>query len=242
MITALANPKRFLDLSRIVSPWTCALAVILLELDDFKAINDSFGCEAGNQILRQVAGRLKNCLAESGISPGKYTVGRTGGGEFVVLLDHGSDDRPERLAEELLLTFSVPLYFGGLQHEIRASVGVVLDNNRERIAEDLIRDGGLAARHARELGKNRWQKFDPEMRERAQARMSITIDLSHAIERGELVPVYQPEVDTATREIVGFECLLRWQGVLRENNSASRQEGELAKETIELRNTTVFCN
>jgi len=188
-----------------------ALAVILLELNDFKAINDSFGCEAGNQILRQVAGRLKETLAQSGISPGKYTVGRTGGGEFIVLLDHGSDDRPDRLAGELLSTFSTPVFFGGLQHEISASIGVVVDNSRDRIAEDLIRDGGLAAHQARELGKNRWQKFDPGMRERAQARMSIAIDLSHAIKRGELVPVYQPEVNPATREIVGFECLLRWQ-------------------------------
>jgi len=102
------------------------------------------------------------------------------------------------------------MYFGGLQHEISASIGVVVDNGQERIAEDLLRDAGLAACKARQLGKNRWQKFDPGMLDHVQAQMSIAIDLSHAIERGELVAVYQPEVDLVTQEIVGFECLLRW--------------------------------
>jgi diguanylate cyclase (GGDEF)-like protein len=190
-----------------------ALAVILLDLDDFKAINDSFGAEAGNQILEQVAGRLKSSLAASGILPGWYTIARIGS-QFVVLLDalldRSSHDRPERLAEELLSTFAAPLCFDGLRHEISASIGVVVDDGRTRIAEELLRDAGLAACHARELGKNRWRKFDPMMRERAQARASIASDLYHAVERGELLAVYQPEVDLVTREIVGFECLLRW--------------------------------
>jgi diguanylate cyclase len=186
------------------------LGVILLVLDDFKAINESFGCEEGNQILRQIAGRLKSSLAGSGISCRKYTIARTGDGEFVVLLDRVSHPPPERLAEELLLGFAAPVSFGGLQHEISASIGIVVDDSGEWIAEDLIRDGGLAARQARELGKNRWQMFDPGMRERVQTRMSIAIDLNHAIERGELLVVYQPEIDLATREVIGFECLLRW--------------------------------
>jgi EAL domain-containing protein (putative c-di-GMP-specific phosphodiesterase class I) len=160
--------------------------------------------------LKQIAGRLKNSLSESGIAPGTFAIVRTGGGEFVILLDHGSHDQSWQLAESLLLSFGAPVHFGELHHEISASVGVVVDDSGERIAEDLLRDAGLAARSAREVGKNRWQRFDPGMLDHAQARMSIAIDLSHAIERGELLAVYQPEVDLATREIVGFECLLRW--------------------------------
>jgi len=186
------------------------LAVLLLDLDDFNAMNDSFGTEAGTQILRQVAGRLKNSLARSGIPAGNYTIARIGGGQFVALLDRVGRDYPERLAQELLRSFGAPVHFGTLQHEISASVGIVVDEARGRIAEDLIRDAGLAASQARELGKNRWRKFDPGMFERLHARMSIEIDLKHAIARGELVTAYQPEIDLATGEIVGFECLLRW--------------------------------
>jgi diguanylate cyclase (GGDEF)-like protein len=213
-LTGLGNRQLFLDRAANALGRPGAepglLAVMLLDLDDFQAINDSFGSEAGNQVLEQVAGRVKRSLAESGISPDQYVIARIGGGQFVVLLDRVGNDRPERLAEELLFTFAAPVYFGGLQHEITANIGVVVDNSRERIAEDLLRDAGLAACRARELGKNRWQRFDPGMLDRAQARMSTAIDLSHAVERGELLAVYQPEIDLATRQIIGFECLLRW--------------------------------
>jgi diguanylate cyclase (GGDEF)-like protein len=214
-LTGLGNRQLFVDrvTSAVGHPGILeqgALAVILVDLDDFNAINDSFGSDAGTQILRQVAGRLQNTLVKSDTAPGTYTIARLGGGQFVVLLEHTSEDYPERLAQELLRTFSAPLHFGDLQHEINASVGIAVDGGRERGAEDLIRDAGLAASQARELGKNRWQKFDPAMFERLQARMSIAIDLKHAIGRGELLNVYQPEIDLATGEIVGFESLLRW--------------------------------
>jgi diguanylate cyclase (GGDEF)-like protein len=214
-LTGLGNRQLFVDrvTSAVGHPGILeqgALAVILVDLDDFNAINDSFGSDAGTQILRQVAGRLQNSLVKSDTAPGTYTLSRLGGGQFVILLEHTSEDYPERLAQELLRTFSAPLHFGDLQHEINASVGVVVDGGRERGAEGLIRDAGLAASQARELGKNRWRKFDPAMFERLQARMSIAIDLKHAIGRGELLNVYQPEIDLATGEIVGFESLLRW--------------------------------
>jgi len=222
-LTGLGNRQLYLDravaaLNRSSDGFEDAApgspAVMLLGLDDVKAINDSFGSEAGNQVLQQIAGRLKTCMAESVISPGEYTLARIGSA-FVVLLDgvsgeHVKCEQAERLVEELLLIFAAPVSFGGLKHEISVSIGVVVDNSPERIAEDLLRDAGLAACRARALGKNRWQKFDPGMLDHAQARMSIAIDLSHAIERGELLAVYQPEVDLVTQEIVGFECLLRW--------------------------------
>ncbi len=212
-LTGLGNRQLFLDRAAdaLGRPGESGLlAVMLLDLDDFQAINDSFGSEAGNQVLEQVAGRVKRSLAESGIAPDQYIIARIGGGQFVVLLERVGHDRPEQLAEELLFTFAAPVYFGGLKHEISANIGVVVDNSRERIAEDLLRDAGLAAGRARELGKNRWEMFDSGMLDRAQSRMSTAIDLSHAVERGELLAVYQPEIDLATRQIIGFECLLRW--------------------------------
>jgi diguanylate cyclase (GGDEF)-like protein len=211
-LTGLGNRQLFLDrvADTLGRPGEPGLSVMLLDLDDFQAINDSFGSEAGNQVLVQVAGRVKRSLAESGIAPDQYFIARIGGGQFVVLLERVGHDHLDRLAEELLFTFAAPVYFGGLKHEISANIGVVVDNSREPIAEDLLRYTGLAACRARELGKNRWEKFDPAMLDRAQARMSTAIDLSHAVERGELLAVYQPEVDLATRQIIGFECLLRW--------------------------------
>ena len=217
-LTGLGNRQLYLD--RVVEAFDRSRqepddsepglpAVMILDLDDVKAINDSFGSEAGNQVLEQIAGRLKDCMAESAISPGQYTIARIGSA-FVVLLDRVSNEQPERLAEKLLSIFAAPVYFGGLNHEISVSIGVVVASSRERIAEDLLRDAGLAACKARQLGKNRWQTFDSGMLDHVQARMSIAIDLSHAIERGELLAVYQPEVDLLTEEIVGFECLLRW--------------------------------
>lgn len=189
------------------------LAVILLDLHDHQTIAGTFGVEKGNEVLRHIAGCLKTFLAEPGMSPDSYTVARLES-QFVVLFDgtlnHRRYPTPERLAEELLLWLTAPLGPGGSRHEIRANIGIAVDDGTNRSTEELLLDASLAADYARELGDNRWHKFDPEIRERAKARLSVENDLHHAIERGELLLVYQPKVDLATREIVGFESLLRW--------------------------------
>lgn len=185
--------------------------VLFVDVDGFKAINETFGPAAGNQVLQQVAERIGSAVAAAGIASDESVVARIDGGSFVILLDHPeSNTQPAKLAEAVLATFATPVRFNGLQQEISASVGITIAQGEGATAEDLLRDAGLAARHAKEPGKNRWLFFDPAIRERAQARMSTAIALRHAIERGELVAVYQPEVDLATRRIIGFECLLRW--------------------------------
>lgn len=210
-LTRLGNRHLYLERAAGAS----SLAVLFLDVDDFKAINDTFGPAAGNQVLQQVAERIRVAVAESGILPGHSAVARIDGGSFVILLER-LDDAPqaERLAEAVLATFAKPVAFNGIQHEISASIGLVIARTDEAGgrpgAEDLLRDAGIAAHHAKQPGKNRWFAFDASMRERAQARLSTAIDLRHAIERNELAVVYQPEVDLTTRRIIGFECLLRW--------------------------------
>ncbi|HEX4133287.1 MAG TPA: EAL domain-containing protein [Bryobacteraceae bacterium] len=210
-LTGLGTRQLLLDRAAeaLVRSESGSLAVILLNLDDHKALADSFGAEAGNQILRQVAGHLKSSMGEAGLAPDAYTIARMDN-QFFVLLNHIGIDRTEHLADQILSSVARPVHFEGLDHEISASVGIAIDDSHSRIPQELLHDAGLAANQSRELGKNRWQRFDTGMRERAQARMSIASDLHHAIARGELVAAYQPEVDLLTKEIIGFECLLRW--------------------------------
>ncbi len=215
-LTRLGNRHLFLEcaagaISRPDGAAMPSLAVLFLDVDGFKAINESFGPTAGNEVLQQVAERVRRAVADAGIPAGRSAVARIDGGSFVVLLDRPADAaQPRKLAESILSTFAAPVHFNDLQHEISASIGLLIPSGNEASAEDLLRDAGIAARHAKEPGKNRWLLFDPGMRERAQARLSTAIDLRHAVERGELFAVYQPEVDLVTRRIVGFECLLRW--------------------------------
>jgi len=213
-LTRLGNRHLYLDrASRAEGAW--GLAVLFLDVDGFKAINETFGPAAGNQVLQQVAERIRGVVANSGIPSERSAVARIDGGSFVILLDRPErGPQPEQLAEAVLTSFAIPVTFNGLHHEVSASIGIVIapleESNERPSAEDLLRDAGLAARHAKEPGKNRWLLFDPKMRERAQARMSVAMELRHAVERDELVAVYQPEVDLASRKIIGFECLLRW--------------------------------
>lgn len=227
-LTRLGNRHQFLERaagamldngkSRSGAVSAPVLAVLFLDVDGFKAINETFGPAAGNEVLQQVAERIRRVVSDSGLPPDQSAVARIDGGSFVILLERPEGGpHPGQLAEAVLGTFALPVTFDSLRHEISASVGIVVRSSTDErpdsysgSAEDLLRDAGLAARYAKELGKNRWLLFDPPMRERAQARMSTAIDLRHAVERDELLAVYQPEIDLATRRIIGFECLLRW--------------------------------
>lgn len=219
-LTRLGNRHLFLEraagaMTRPDDGRASSLAVLFLDVDDFKAIAESFGHGAGTQVLQQVAERIRRALTQAGIGASHSAVARIDGGSFVILLDRPeSAAQPGQLAEAVLATFNTPVHFNGFQHEITASIGIVIssgsDSDEGTSAEDLLCDAGLAAHHAKEPGKNRWKLFNTSMRERAQARMATAIELRHAIERRELFTLYQPEVDLATRRIIGFECLLRW--------------------------------
>ncbi len=214
-VTGLGNRQlvieRTADLSRAREDKWLGLSLILLSLDRFEEINVGFGCSTGDAIVREVGRRLENCLAASSRQPGTYWTARIGGGDFAVLLGCLAAEESANLAEALLCELRAPIVVSGFRHEMSASVGIVHERRREYTAEDLIGDADLAAQRAREKGGFRWEIFNPVMRERVRTHVSVAMGLSHAIERAELLPVYQPEVDLRTGEIVGFECLLRWQ-------------------------------
>ncbi len=183
-------------------------AVLLLDLDGFKVVNDSFGHAAGDGILREVAARLAG-LAEQSAVP--VSVARIGGDEFGIVLEGVKEEAAAQFAETVLGRIRQPFAAGGREITINASVGVTIAEGTRPAPEDLLRDAELAMYRAKELGKDRWHLFRPELRERALAKMTLVQDLRHAIERSQLFAAYQAKVDLRTRSILGFEALARWQ-------------------------------
>jgi len=208
-VTGLGNRGMLLErLAMVMSKNSGAgCAIVLLDLDGFKVVNDSFGYSVGDGILTEVGCRLKKVADETELP---NLVARIGGDEFAVLLETlPGAERAERLAAAILKNMSHSFPAAESEVAISASLGVVIADG-QACPEDLLRDANLAMYRAKELGKNRWEMFQEELRERAQTRMAIVHDLRHAMERGQMFAVYQTKVNMQTRQIVGFEALARW--------------------------------
>jgi diguanylate cyclase (GGDEF)-like protein/PAS domain S-box-containing protein len=180
--------------------------VLFIDLDDFKTVNDSLGHAAGDALLREMTARLRGCLREGD------TAARLGGDEFAILLEDVDDDNYcVLIAGRLLATLSVPFDMNGTEVTTGASIGIALGQNGPAAPEDLMRNADLALYDAKNSGKNRYAVFAPMMHEAALARLSLTSELRHALERDELVVYYQPLVDLESGSIDGLEALVRWQ-------------------------------
>jgi diguanylate cyclase (GGDEF)-like protein len=209
-LTALPNRALFYDrlgqaLNR-VGRHSAAVAVLFLDLDRFKLVNDSLGHGAGDKLLVSVAERLSNVLR------GGDTAARFGGDEFVILCEDVSGERQaiaiaERIAAELDAPFSV----GGDEVFVHTSVGIALATEAGARPEALIRDADAAMYRAKERGGGVYEVFDDQMRERAVRRMETENALHRALDRGEFVLHYQPIVQMATGAPYGVEALARWQ-------------------------------
>ncbi len=182
------------------------IAVIFLDLDRFKYINDSLGHAIGDQLLQSVSKRLLASVR------GSDTVSRQGGDEFVILLSeiaHGEDAATS--ARKILLSLSAPHVIEGQELHIDGSIGISIYPEDGPDAETLIKNADTAMYHAKEKGRNNFQFFKAEMNLKAVERQSIEGSLHQALDRGEFLLHYQPKVNLETGEITGVEALVRWE-------------------------------
>ncbi|MCU1458986.1 MAG: diguanylate cyclase/phosphodiesterase with sensor(s) [Actinomycetia bacterium] len=181
------------------------VAVMFLDVDRFKLVNDSLGHDVGDRLLMEVASRLKQSLR-----PGDV-VARFGGDEFTVLLDQLTAPADvEVVAERLLRNLRAPIVVGGRELFVTASIGVAVGDETEALAGDLLRQADLAMYVAKDKGRARWEVFEAHSAPRVVERLELEGEMWHATENGEFVVYYQPEVDLRTGEVVGVEALVRW--------------------------------
>ncbi|MFY9479022.1 MAG: EAL domain-containing protein [Aquabacterium sp.] len=209
-LTGLANRHRFgRELSRlrdVASAPSASCALLFLDLDNFKNINDSLGHAVGDQLLRCVGDRL------CGIAPEGSVLARLGGDEFALLLWAQTDPLAvDTLCRHMLEMLSEPYQLEDVRVEVRASIGVALAPRDGSDPESLLKCADLALYAAKAGGRNTYRFFDSAMAENARARVRLQHELGVALAKEQFAVYYQPQYHLTTREVIGFEALVRWQ-------------------------------
>jgi diguanylate cyclase (GGDEF)-like protein/PAS domain S-box-containing protein len=209
-LTGLPNRNLFQD--RLTQAMALAkrnawpMAVLFIDLDRFKLVNDTLGHAAGDKLLKEAAERLRSCIRASD------TVGRLGGDEFAAILSELAKPGDAGLvAQKIVDAFKRPFDLEAKQTYVTASVGVTLYPADSDNAEALVVNADAAMYRAKEQGRDNYQYFTRDMNERAVQRVQMEIALRRALERGEFRLFYQPKADLGTGRICGFEALLRWE-------------------------------
>ncbi len=212
-LTGLPNRSRFPGavasaLAGLTEP-TDAVAVLLLDLDDFKHVNDSLGHHAGDRLLCEIARRLQTALRS------EDTVCRLGGDEFAIVLHRSDRNSAQQTAERLLDTIAEVTVLDGTVIEASGSVGIALSGSSTDAPEQLLRAADLAMYLAKGRGKGRYALFKPEMQRAALGRRALESDLREAVRNCALGLVYQPILDLSTGRLSGVEALVRWDDAQR---------------------------
>lgn len=207
-LTGLANKARFCDRLQHASARSSRaehdFAVLFLDVDNFKTVNDSLGHQAGDRLLVEAGRRLQECLRAAD------TPARLGGDEFAVLIEDVSDpSMVDVIAGRIRDAFQSPIALDGREVVSTVSIGIAFGGTGAT-SEELLRDADLAMYSAKAKGKNRFERYASEQHEEAVARVDLTADLHHAIERDEFEVAYQPIVETRGEAIVAVEALVRW--------------------------------
>ena len=183
-----------------------SVSILFVDLDRFKAINDTFGHASGDELLRQVAARMQACVRNSD------TVGRLSGDEFAVMLSNlAKTEDAGLIAQKIVDALAAPFNLNGHQAYISASIGIALYPSDGREPDTLLKNADTAMYRAKAQGRNGYQFYLPQMNERLIQRQQLETQLHGALERNEFLLHYQPKVDLASGAITGFEALLRWQ-------------------------------
>jgi diguanylate cyclase (GGDEF)-like protein len=180
-------------------------AVLFVDLDDFKTVNDSLGHGTGDGVLAEIGARIGGLLRAGD------TVARVGGDEFAVLLEGATLEQAKDAADRLIEAISMPILLSSVSVQISASIGITLAIPGEVTAEEALRNSDLAMYWAKDSGKATTAVYESRLHTEALERLQLRADLQHALRSDELVLYYQPEIDLGTGEITGVEALIRWQ-------------------------------
>jgi diguanylate cyclase (GGDEF)-like protein/PAS domain S-box-containing protein len=218
LLTGLPNRRLFVDRLQQAMAGSARSqrmgALLFIDLDNFKIVNDTCGHDIGDRLLIEVGRRLAGCIRDGD------TISRLGGDEFIAMLEDLSDnprdaaEQARAVAGKVLNVLDQPYTIAGRVHHSTPSIGATLFVGNEDPVDELLKQADIAMYQAKSAGRNTFRFFDPEMQAAVAARAAIEVDLRHAIEAGQFVLHYQPQVDDAGR-ILGAEALLRWQHPLR---------------------------
>jgi diguanylate cyclase (GGDEF)-like protein/PAS domain S-box-containing protein len=208
-LTGLANRNLLKDLLKSGLSYARRhdkrLALMVIDLDNFKRINDSLGHSAGDELLKVVGGRLSACVRSSD------AVARLGGDEFVVLLhDEQDDDAIESVARRILASVLAPCSIAGSELFLSCSIGYAIYPRDAEDGETLMSNADVAMYRAKDMGRNTWQRYQPDMNQKMVERLNLESELRHAVEQRGFVLHYQPVIDSRSGEVSCMEALIRW--------------------------------